>query len=129
MSAASVMIELEPSLLAKLDGFVEDHLFRSRSDAVAVAVREKIERLESHAQYLAECQKLDPPEEQAFAEEWIDGEQTASEQARMVTVEIPVSADKPCMAAAGCLKDEPNLEAYRDAILEYRRQVDADPQR
>ena len=49
MSAASVMIELEPSLLAKLDGFVQGHLFRSRSDAVAV--REKIERLESHDQF------------------------------------------------------------------------------
>ena len=50
-------------------------------------------------------------------------------QARMVTVEIPVKADKPWMAAAGCLKDEPDLEAYQDAILEYRRQVDADSQR
>jgi metal-responsive CopG/Arc/MetJ family transcriptional regulator len=77
MSAASVMIELEPSLLAKLDGFVEGHLFRSRSDAVATAVREKIARLESHTQFLAECQKLDPAEEQAFAEEWLDGERTA----------------------------------------------------
>lgn len=50
-------------------------------------------------------------------------------QARMVTVEIPVKTDKPWMAAAGCLKDEPDLDAYWDAILEYRRQVDADPQR
>ncbi len=77
MSASSVMIELEPSLLAKLDGFVEGHLFRSRSDAVAIAVREKIERLESHDQFLMECQKLDPVEEQAIAEEWLDGERTA----------------------------------------------------
>jgi Arc/MetJ-type ribon-helix-helix transcriptional regulator len=127
MSAGSVMIELEPSLLAKLDGFVDGHLFRSRSDAVAV--REKIERLESHAQFLAECQKLDPVEEQTFAEEWLDGERTAWKQARMVTVEIPNKADKPWMAAGGCLKDEPDQDAYRDAILEYRRQVDADSQR
>lgn len=47
----------------------------------------------------------------------------------MVTVDIPVKADKPWMAAAGCLKDEPDLDAYWDAILEYRRQVDADPLR
>jgi hypothetical protein len=46
-------------------------------------------------------------------------------QARMVTVEIPVKADKPWMAAAGCLKDEPDLDAYWDAILEYRRQRQA----
>ena len=77
MSAASVMIELEPSLLAKLDGFVAGHLFRSRSDAVATAVREKIDRLKSRSQFLAECQKLDPAEEQAFAEEWLDGKRTA----------------------------------------------------
>ena len=50
-------------------------------------------------------------------------------EARMVTVEIPVKTDKPWMAAAGCLKDEPELDAYSEAILEYRRQVDADPQR
>lgn len=50
-------------------------------------------------------------------------------EARMVTVEIPVKADKPWMAAAGCLKDESDYEAYREAILEYRRQVDADPSR
>lgn len=78
MSASSVMIELEPSLLAKLDGFVEGHLFRSRSDAVAVAVREKIERLKAYAQFFAKCHKLDPVEEQAFAEEWLDGERTSS---------------------------------------------------
>ncbi len=77
MSASIVMIELEPSLLAKLDSFVAGHVFRSRSDAVAAAVREKIERLESHAQFLAECQKLEPAEEQALAEEWFEGERTA----------------------------------------------------
>ena len=77
MSVSSVMIELEPSLLAKLDGYVEGHVFESRSEAVSAAVREKIERLESHAQFLSECRKLDPTEEQALAEEWLDGERTA----------------------------------------------------
>ncbi len=77
MSAAGVMIDLEPSLLAKLDGLVAGQLFRSRSDAVAIAVREKIERMESHAQFFEECQKLDPLEEQAIAEEWLEGERTA----------------------------------------------------
>lgn len=51
------------------------------------------------------------------------------QQARMTSVEIPVRSDKPWMAAAGCLKDEPDQEAYREAMLEYRRQVDADPTR
>ena len=30
--------------MAKLDGYVEGHVFRSRSEAVSAAVREKIER-------------------------------------------------------------------------------------
>lgn len=77
MSATNVTIELEPSLLAKLDRFVADHVFHSRSEAVAAAVQEKIERLESHDLFLAECQKLDPAEEQALAEEWFEGERTA----------------------------------------------------
>ena len=50
-------------------------------------------------------------------------------QARLVTVEIPAKTDKPWMAAVGCLKSEPEVDAYWDAILEYRRQVDADPLR
>ena len=70
----STAIELEPSLLAKVDGFVDAHVFRSRKEAVDSAVREKIQRLESQQQFLAECQKLDPTEEQNIAEEWLDGE-------------------------------------------------------
>ena len=42
MSTLSVMIELEPSLLAKVDGFVQAQMFRSRKDVVEAAVREKI---------------------------------------------------------------------------------------
>ena len=49
--------------------------------------------------------------------------------AKMVKVNVPMMSDKPWMAAAGCLKDEPDLDAYREAILEYRRQVDADASR
>lgn len=44
--------------------------------------------------------------------------------AKMVKVNVPMMSDKPWMAAAGCLKDEPDLDAYREAIFEYRRQVD-----
>ena len=74
MSATSVIVELEPSLLAKLDDFVQAHVFRSRNDAMASALREKIERLESRARLLSECEKLDPVEERELAEEWLDGE-------------------------------------------------------
>ena len=77
MIVSNVTIELESSLAAKLDDFVQAHVFRSRSDAVAAAVREKIERLESQHQFLIESQKLDPAEEQAFAEEWFEGERAS----------------------------------------------------
>lgn len=69
------------------------------------------------------------PTEDAAVQTLSDRLSEKLKQARMVTVEIPVKADKPWMAAAGCLKDEPDYEAYRDAILAYRRQVDADSQR
>lgn len=74
VNASSVTIELEPSLLAKLDGLVEGHLFHSRSDAVAA--REEIERMALRHQFLTEFQKLDPADEQATAEEWLNGIQT-----------------------------------------------------
>lgn len=44
-------------------------------------------------------------------------------QAKMVTVDVPLISDKPWMAAAGCLADQPNLAAYQEAIAEYRRQA------
>ena len=69
------------------------------------------------------------PTEDAAVQTLSDRLSEKLKQARMVTVEIPVKADKPWMAAAGCLKDEPELDAYWDAILEHRRQVDADPLR
>ena len=49
--------------------------------------------------------------------------------AKMVKVIVPTISDKPWMSAAGCLMREPDLEAYREAILENRRQVDADANR
>lgn len=71
----------------------------------------------------------DGPTEDAAVQSLSDRLSEKLKQARMVTVEIPVKTDKPWMAAAGCLKDEPDLDAYWGAILEYRRQVDADPLR
>lgn len=48
---------------------------------------------------------------------------------KMVKVNVPTISDKPWMSAAGCLEQEPDQEAYREAILENRRQVDADASR
>lgn len=50
-------------------------------------------------------------------------------QARLVRVEVPLESDKPWMAAAGVLANEPELEAYWDSIVKYRQEVNADPDR
>ena len=75
MNSAKVTVQLEPSLLAKLDEFVRAHLFRNRSEAVAAAVREKIERLERDHQFRTESQKRDPAEEQTIAEDGVERKQ------------------------------------------------------
>lgn len=49
--------------------------------------------------------------------------------ARLVKVDVPIRTDKPWMAAAGCLANEPDQKAYVKAIQEYRLQVEADSSR
>jgi hypothetical protein len=45
---------------------------------------------------------------------------------RLVTVEVP-GAENPWAAMAGMYKDDPLLEEWRNAMAEYRRQVEGDP--
>ena len=66
MNAAKIAISIEPSLLKRVDSLVSRKLFRSRSEIFQVAVSEQIERLDEDA-LSRECAKLDPTEEQAFA--------------------------------------------------------------
>ena len=67
MNAAKIAISIEPSLLKRVDSLVSRKLFRSRSEIFQVAVSEQIERLDEDA-FSRECVKLDPTEEQAFAD-------------------------------------------------------------
>jgi metal-responsive CopG/Arc/MetJ family transcriptional regulator len=67
MSAAKIAISIEPSLLKRVDSLVSRKLFRSRSEIFQIAVSEQIERLDEDA-LSRECAKLDPTEEQAFAD-------------------------------------------------------------
>lgn len=69
------------------------------------------------------------PTEEAAIQTLRDELSERLKSARLVTVEIPVTSEKPWMAVAGSLKDGPDQDAYREAILEYRCQVDADPER
>jgi len=73
MKSSKVAISLNQELLAELDELVVAKVFDSRSQAIQVAVREKLVHL--HRSRLAEeCAKLDPAFEQAMAEEGISGE-------------------------------------------------------
>ena len=67
MNSAKIAISIEPSLLKRVDSLVTRKLFRSRSELFQVAVSEQIERLDDDA-LSRECAKLDPTEEQAFAD-------------------------------------------------------------
>jgi metal-responsive CopG/Arc/MetJ family transcriptional regulator len=68
VSKAKVAITLEQALVEELDELVAEARFPNRSQAIELAVVEKIERL--HRGRLArECAKLDPREERALAEE------------------------------------------------------------
>jgi len=68
MNVAKVAISLDQRLLQKLDSLVAGRIFRSRSEAIQIAVKEKIIRLE-HTRLAQECAKLDPIHEQQMAEE------------------------------------------------------------
>ena len=67
MTAAKIAISIDPSVLAKVDALVKRKIFRSRSEVFQLAVGEQLDRLDSDA-LARECRKLDPHEEQAFAD-------------------------------------------------------------
>jgi metal-responsive CopG/Arc/MetJ family transcriptional regulator len=67
MAKAKVAVTLDSSTLERLDRLVERARFLNRSQAIEIAVQEKLERLE-HRRLAEECAKLDPAEEQALAD-------------------------------------------------------------
>ena len=68
MSSNKIAITLESSILAEVDALVKKRMFPSRSRAIQIAVKEKLDRL-GHNQLAQECAKLDPDYEKALAEE------------------------------------------------------------
>ena len=62
-----VAITLDRELLAELDELIAARAFPNRSHAIEIALAEKLERF-GHSRLARECAKLDPKEEQAFAE-------------------------------------------------------------
>jgi metal-responsive CopG/Arc/MetJ family transcriptional regulator len=68
MIASKVAISIDPGLLAEVDRLVAKQVFASRSQAVQVAVREKVARLKRR-RLAEECAKLDPDYERRLADE------------------------------------------------------------
>ena len=70
MQTAKIAITIDQGTLVRLDRLVMQKVFPSRSNAIQIAVQEKIERLD-RIRLARECAKLDPREEQALAEEGV----------------------------------------------------------
>ena len=73
MARSKVAISLDESTLDRLDRLVEEEIFPNRSQAIQVAVEEKLERME-RSRLARECAKLDPAFEKALAEEGLSEE-------------------------------------------------------
>lgn len=73
MNVAKITISIDQNLLNSIDRLVQSKIFASRSQAVQVAVQEKITHLNKTRLY-RECIKLDPLEEQALADEGLAAE-------------------------------------------------------
>ena len=68
MARSKIAISLEETTLIRLDLLVEREVFPNRSQAIQIAVEEKLERLEQ-SRLARECAKLDPAFEKVLAEE------------------------------------------------------------
>jgi metal-responsive CopG/Arc/MetJ family transcriptional regulator len=72
MPKTKLAVTLDSDLVNELDQLVAKRRFANRSQAVQIAVAEKLERL-SKVRLARECARLDPAEERALAEEGLAG--------------------------------------------------------
>jgi len=68
MARSKIAVSLDEQTLRQLDRLVAEAVFPSRSQAIQVAVQEKLARL-YQVRLAHECAKLDPAFEKALAEE------------------------------------------------------------
>lgn len=68
MAKTKVAVSLDAKLVDRLNTLVSQARFPNRSQAIEVALEEKLERL-SRVRLARECAKLDPREERGLAEE------------------------------------------------------------
>lgn len=67
MTAAKIAISIDQRLLGRIDALVQAKKYRSRSKVFQAALSEQLARL-SEDSLGRECAKLNPSEEQAFAD-------------------------------------------------------------
>lgn len=70
---AKVAISLDEQTLGRLDRLVKAQVFPNRSQAIQVAIDEKLARM-NKSRLARECAKANPAEEKAMAEEGISWE-------------------------------------------------------
>jgi len=76
MAKAKVAVTLESSTLDRLDKLVKAARFTNRSQAIEIAVEEKLARLERR-RLAEECAKLDPDTEKALADQGLEADADA----------------------------------------------------
>lgn len=72
MPKTKLAVTLDTELDGELDHLVAERHFPNRSQAIEIAVAEKIKRI-SKTRLARECGKLDPKEERGLAEEGLAG--------------------------------------------------------
>ena len=70
MSVAKIAVSIDDQLLAKLDSFIAEKKFKTRSQAIQTAVQDTVERL-GHKRLIHACMQLDAHAERALADEGI----------------------------------------------------------
>ena len=68
MPRSKIAIAIDEKVLRVLDRLVRSRVFPSRSQAIQLALEEKLERMQA-GRLARECAKLDPEAEKALAEE------------------------------------------------------------
>jgi Arc/MetJ-type ribon-helix-helix transcriptional regulator len=74
MPKAKVAVTLDSELIDRVDRLVKAERFPNRSQAIEIALAEKLDRLE-HGRLARECAKLNPKEERALADEGLSVDQ------------------------------------------------------
>jgi metal-responsive CopG/Arc/MetJ family transcriptional regulator len=67
MSIVKVTVSIEAELLKKVDYLVKTKVFPNRSQAIQIAVQEKVSKIDQN-RLERECKKLDKAQEQAMAD-------------------------------------------------------------